>query len=207
MIKILLTGFEPFDGAPSNPSWDAVALVAEQWNDSEHELVTARIPVVFAEAGAMVGLLIAMHSPDIVIATGLANGRTAITPERVAINVEDARIADNAGDQPSDRPIAAAGPVAFWSGLPIKAIVRELDAAGIPARVSDSAGTYVCNSLMYQLMRAVDGTAIPAGFVHVPCSPELAEVSGEPSLELETIARGIRIAVDVTVAELQRRTL
>jgi pyroglutamyl-peptidase len=207
MTKILLTGFEPFDGAPSNPSWDAVARVADHWDGSEHELVTARIPVVFAEAGAMIGLLIALHEPDVIIATGLANGRDAITPERVAINVEDARIPDNAGDQPSDRPIASGGPVALWTGLPIKAIVRELDAAGIPARISDSAGTYVCNSLMYQLMQAVDGTAIAAGFVHVPCSPELAEPSGEPSLEVETIAQGIRIAVDVTVAELQRRTL
>ncbi|HEY4270323.1 MAG TPA: pyroglutamyl-peptidase I [Galbitalea sp.] len=206
MTKILLTGFEPFDDAPTNPSWDAVTMVAEQW-DGQDELVTARIPVVFAEAGAMMGLLITLHSPDIVIATGLANGRTAITPERVAINIEDARIADNAGDQPSDRPIDTAGPVARWSVLPIKAIVRELDDAGIPARVSDSAGTYVCNSLMYQLMSAVDGTAIVAGFVHVPSSPELAALHDEPSMELETIARGVRIAIDVTVAELQRRTL
>jgi pyroglutamyl-peptidase len=206
MTKILLTGFEPFDGAPSNPSWDAVTLVAQQW-DSPHDLVTARIPVVFAEAGAMMGLLIALHEPDVVVSTGLANGRSAITPERIAVNIEDARIADNAGDQPSDRPIDPAGPTALWSGLPIKAIVRELDAAGIPSRISDSAGTYVCNSLMYHLMGAVNGTAIAAGFVHVPCSPELAALSGEPSLELETIANGLRIAVDVTVAGLQGRTL
>lgn len=204
MTTVLLTGFEPFGGATSNSSWDAVSFVAACWDD-ETQLITAQLPVTFAGAGAAVRDLIAEHSPDVVVAVGLANGRAAITPERVAINVEDARIPDNAGEQPVDRPIIGEGPDAYFTGLPIKAIVDGMSAAGIPASVSNSAGSYVCNSLMYQLMREVEDTGIAAGFIHVPCSPELAAGTDQPFLEIGDIARGIEIAVRVTLADMSGR--
>jgi pyroglutamyl-peptidase len=202
VTTVLLTGFEPFAGAASNSSWDAVERVAQTW-DGEARLVIELLPVTFADAGPALRQLINRHSPDLVIAAGLANGRSAITPERVAINVEDARIPDNARDQPVDRLISASGPAAYWSGLPVKAIVSAISKAGIPAAVSDSAGTYVCNSLMYHLMDAVSGSGVPAGFIHVPSSPALAAGTSDPSLEIDDIARGLRIAVDVTLATLK----
>jgi pyroglutamyl-peptidase len=204
MTTVLLTGFEPFAGAASNSSWDAVERVAETWS-GEAELVIELLPVTFGGASTAMRELIARHSPDLIIAVGLADGRDAITPERVAINVEDARIPDNDGDQPVDRPVDAGGPAAYFSGLSVKEISEAIRDAGIPSRVSDTAGTYVCNSLMYSTMRAVDGTGVMAGFVHVPCSRELAEGTENPWLEVEEIARGLGIAVEVSLRELGRR--
>ena len=199
MMTVLLTGFEPFAGAASNSSWDAVERVAETWN-GEAELVIELLPVTFAGASASMRELIARHSPDLVIGVGLADGRDAVTPERVAINVEDARIPDNDGDQPVDRAIDASGPAAYFSGLPVKTIAAAIRDAGIPSRVSDSAGTYVCNSLMYSTLRAVQGTGVMAGFVHVPCSEELAAGTSVPWLAVEDIARALTIAVEVSLA-------
>jgi pyroglutamyl-peptidase len=204
MTTVLLTGFEPFAGAASNSSWDAVERVAETWT-GDAELVIELLPVTFAGASASMRELIVRHSPDLVIGVGLADGRDAITPERVAINVEDARIPDNDGDQPVDRAIDADGPAAYFSGLPVKQIADAMRAADIPSRVSDTAGTYVCNSLMYSTMRAVEGTSVMAGFIHVPCSPELAAGTSHPFLEIDDIARGLAIAIEVSLRELARR--
>jgi pyroglutamyl-peptidase len=203
MTTVLLTGFEPFAGAASNSSWDAVERVAETWN-CDAELVIELLPVTFAGASASLRELIARHAPDLVIAVGLADGRDAITPERVAINVEDARIPDNDGDQPVDRAIDAGGPAAYFSGLPVKEIADAIRVAGIPSRLSDTAGTYVCNSLMYSTMRAVAGTGVMAGFVHVPCSPELAAGTSHPFLETDDIAGGLKIAIRVSLEALER---
>ena len=204
MTTVLLTGFEPFAGAASNSSWDAVERVAQTWS-VDAELVIELLPVTFAGASASMRELIARHSPDLVIGTGLADGRAAITPERVAINLEDARIPDNAGDQPDSHAIDATGPAAYFSGLPVKAIAARIREAGIPSQVSDTAGTYVCNSLMYGTMRAVEGTDVMAGFIHVPCSPGLAAGTGNPWLEVEEIARGLVIAIEASLKELRRR--
>ena len=208
MTTVLLTGFEPFAGAACNPSWDAVERVAQtstaQTWSGDAELVIELLPVTFAGASAAMGELIAHHQPDLVIGVGLADGRAAITPERVAINLEDARIPDNAGDQPDSRAIDATGPAAYFSGLPVKAIAARIREAGIPSQVSDTAGTYVCNSLMYGTMRAVEGTDVMAGFIHVPCSPELAAGTGNPWLEIDEIARGLTIAIEVSLEELGR---
>lgn len=193
---ILLTGFEAFDGAASNSSGDAVALVASRWS-SPIRLVTAVLPVVFDAAPQLLGSLIAQHHPELVIATGLANGRPAITPERLAINLADARIPDNAGAQPLDEPVDEAGPAAYFSGLPVKAIVARLAAEGIPSTLSQTAGTFVCNAVMYSLMRTVAGTDVRAGFIHVPCSPELAVGTAHPSVPIETIARALELAIEV----------
>jgi len=201
MTTVLLTGFEPFAGAASNSSWDAVELVAEGWT-GDAELVIELLPVTFAGASAAMRQLIERHSPDLVIGVGLADGRDAVTPERVAINVEDARIPDNDGDQPVDRAVVFSGQTAYFSGLPVKAIAARIAEAGIPSRVSDSAGTYVCNSLMYSTMAAVVGTDVMAGFIHVPCSPELAAGTGKPSMPVEDIARALAIAVEVSLEAL-----
>jgi pyroglutamyl-peptidase len=203
MTTVLLTGFEPFAGAASNSSWDAVERVAETWS-GDAELVIELLPVTFAGASTSMRELIARHSPDLVIGVGLADGRDAITPERVAINVEDARIPDDDGDQPVDRAIDFGGAAAYFSGLPVKEIAAAIREAGIPSRVSDSAGTYVCNSLMYSTMRAVEGTDVMAGFIHVPCSPELAAGTSNPYLEVEDIARGLAIAIEVSLARRSR---
>jgi pyroglutamyl-peptidase len=204
MTTVLLTGFEPFAGAASNSSWDGVERVAETWS-GEAELVIELLPVTFAGASASIRELIARHSPDLVIGVGLADGRDAITPERVAMNLEDARIPDNDGDHPEDRAVDPDGPVAYISGLPVKEIAAAIREAGIPSRVSDTAGTYVCNSLMYSTMRAVEWTDVMAGFIHVPCSPELASGTDKPSLEINDVARGLRIAIEVSLEALGRR--
>lgn len=151
-------------------------------------LVVGRLPVEFGRASSVLASLIAAHSPDLVIAVGLAGDRAAITPERVAINVEDARIADNAGAQPSDRLIDPDGPDAHFTRLPVRAIVDAIAAAGIPASLSNSAGTFVCNSVMYRLL---ESTTVPAGFIHVP---------SEETMDVATIARGLEIAVRVAVS-------
>jgi pyroglutamyl-peptidase len=205
MTTVLLTGFEPFVGAASNSSWDAVERVAQAWS-GDAELVIELLPVTFAGASVLMRELIARHSPDLVIGVGLADGRDAVTPERVAINVEDARIPDNDGDQPDDRTIDPDGPAAYFSGLPVKEIAERIREAGIPSRVSDSAGTYVCNSLMYSTMQAVSGTGVMAGFVHVPCSPELAAGTGRAFLEVEEIARALTIAIEVSLEGLESQS-
>ena len=202
MATILLTGFEPFAGAESNSSWDAVERVAESWS-GEDDLVIELLPVTFRGAGRAMRELIAHHDPDVIIATGLANGRAAVTPERVAINVEDARIPDNAGYQPHDREIGMQA--AYFTGLPIRKIVERIREAGIPSEVSNTAGTYVCNSLMYQLMGEVEGAERVAGFIHVPNSPELAAGTDEPFLEVEDIARALTIAIEVSLEEVANR--
>jgi pyroglutamyl-peptidase len=204
MTTVLLTGFEPFAGAASNSSWDAVERVAETWS-GDAQLVIELLPVTFAGASASMRTLIDNHKPDLVIGVGLADGRAAITPERVAINLEDARIPDNAGDQPDSRGIDATGPAAYFSGLPVKAIAARIREAGIPSQISDTAGTYVCNSLMYSTLRAIEGTDVMAGFIHVPCSRELASGTGKPSLDIDDIARGLTIAIEVSLEELARR--
>ena len=188
MPTVLLTGFEPFDRAERNSSADAVAEVARTWS-REEQLVTATLPVEFGRASEVLAALIAEHSPDLVIAAGLADGRTAITPELVAINLENARIPDNAGAQPRGRAIDPDGPAARFSALPVREIVDAIATQSIPARVSLSAGAFVCNSLMYRLMAGVpEGTM--AGFVHVP---------SERDLSIHDIARGLTTAVAVSL--------
>jgi pyroglutamyl-peptidase len=185
----LLTGFAPFDGAALNSSWEAVTRVR-----GIPGLITAELPVEFGRASELLAELIAAHRPDVVIAVGLAGDRRTITPEKVAINVEDARIPDNAGAQPVDRPVVAGGPDAYFSGLPVAAIAEAVRAAGVPSEVSLSAGTFVCNSLMYRLMHEAPAGVV-AGFIHVP---------SEAVMDVDTIARGLEIAVATTVDNARR---
>lgn len=192
---MLLSGFEPFDGAPSNSSWDAVQQLASEWSGAA-SITTVVLPVEFGAAWEHLAAAIDEHAPDVVIAVGLADGRSAITPERVAVNLEDARIPDNAGAQPRDLAIVVDGPAAYFSGLPVTAIAEAIRAAGVAAEVSLSAGAYVCNDLMYRLMHAVghERPGLVAGFIHVPAAK---------AMPVETIAHGLSVAVAVSVQSFE----
>lgn len=200
MIRALLTGFEPFGGDATNPSGLAVRRVAASWNGPA-ELITAVLPVAFADAAEAVRGLIDEHAPDVVIATGLACGRAAVTPERVAINLMDARIRDNTGERPIDKPVAAAGPAAYFTTLPVKAIARDIRAGGIASDVSFTAGTFVCNQVFYAVMHhTVALSGVKAGFIHVPWSREHAPAEA-PALAMDDIARALEIAVRISIRD------
>ncbi|WP_435300100.1 pyroglutamyl-peptidase I [Timonella sp. A28] len=166
--RILLTGFEPFAGASRNPSQEAVELVAQSFTADNAELHTAVLAVEFAQAQEQLAELIEHIDPTIIVCVGVAGGRSAITPERVAINLADARIPDNSGAAPIDQPIVENAPAAYFTTLPVKKAVTEMNAQGIPASLSYTAGTYVCNAVMYAILHATAGTETRAGFLHVP---------------------------------------
>lgn len=169
---VLLTGFAPFDGAAVNESWEAVRRAAPLLEEEGLEVEIRELPVEFARAGSLLADAVRALRPRLVIAVGLAAGRTAITPERVAVNVRDARIPDNAGASPVDEPVVPGGPVGYFSTLPVKAMTAQLAESGVPGAVSQTAGTYVCNDVFYALQHLLatdDGLAgIRGGFVHVP---------------------------------------
>jgi pyroglutamyl-peptidase len=193
--SILLTGFEPFDRDTVNPSWE-VARALDGWVCEGAEVKAMQLPCVFGRAiEALDGAL--DEGPALVVALGLAGTRAEISPERVAINVDDARIPDNAGRLPIDVPVMAGAPAAYFSTLPIKAIVRDLRAAGVPASVSNTAGTFVCNhvffALMHRLATRPELAWTRGGFVHLPCLPEqAARLPGVPSMALATQVEGLR---------------
>lgn len=191
-IRVLFTGFEPFDGDTINPALEAVKVLdGRSWEDVE--FVGEAIPTSFARASIALRAAIEKHHPNIVICVGQAGGRAQITPERVAINVDDARISDNDGHQPIDELVIDEGPAAYWSTLPIKRLVQSLLEAGIPASVSNSAGTYVCNHLFYSLMHELATRYVDTrgGFVHIPFLPEQATHENSPSMSLDVIVKGL----------------
>ena len=197
--RILLTGFEPFGGDPVNPSLlIARALDGEVVAGARVEAV--ELPCVFHRALSALDEALAHTRPVLAVALGLAAGREGLSIERVAINVDDARIPDNAGAQPVDEPIAPGGPAAWFSTLPIKAMAAELNAAGVPASVSQTAGTFVCNHVFYGLQQRLVGTGVRSGFIHVPLLPEqAARYPGKPVLALEDQVRGVRLALQVAL--------
>ncbi|WP_332739414.1 pyroglutamyl-peptidase I [Hydrogenophaga sp.] len=192
--KILLTGFDAFGGATLNPSWLAVkALHGRQVLG--HTVVAAQLPTVFDASLKELNALLKKHRPALVVCVGQAGGRSALSLERVAINVNDAPIEDNAGAQPVDTAVKQGAPTAYFTSLPIKAMLAELHAEGVAAEVSQTAGTFVCNHVFYGLMHALatrrELKHTRGGFVHVPWLPE----QGNPSMPLEEIVRGLRLAV------------
>ena len=194
---VLVTGFEPFGGDLRTPSWDVCERLPGTIGGMRVEM--CRVPCEFRRAIEVVAQAIERHRPALVVALGLAAGRTHIGVERVAINVDDARIADNAGAQPSEEPVAAGGPPAYFSTLPAQAMVAAMRRAGVPAEVSNSAGTFVCNHLMYGVLHflAASGKRSRAGFIHVPSSEEMAlEKPGMPSMAVATMARGIEAGIE-----------
>ena len=181
VVRILVTGFEPFGGQSLNPSWE-VARALHGWTLEGAQITSVQLPCVFALALPALQQAMAQHRPDIVLALGQAEGRCDFSVERVAINVMDARIADNAGAQPIDVPVIAGGPAAYFSTLPIKSLVAGLKAAGFPASVSQTAGTFVCNQVFYALQHTLAGLGVHSGFVHLPLLPEQAAHWKGPSL-------------------------
>ncbi len=202
MKTVLVTGFDPFGGEAINPAWESVKRLADA-SSADYKIVVRQIPTVFDRSLEHLYAAIEETKPDLVLCIGQAGGRTDITVERVAINVNDARIPDNEGKQPIDTPVVQGGPAAYWSSLPIKAIVKELRENGVPASVSQTAGTFVCNHLFYGLMHAIatKHPSIRGGFIHIPYLPEqAARLSGQPSMAVETIVLGLRVAIDAALA-------
>lgn len=195
MQTVLLTGFEPFDQDLVNPSWEAVRQLNGVQLSADVQIVARLLPCAFATSEECLTQLIAELRPAMVIATGLGPGRSDISIERVAINVNDARIPDNLGEQPVDTAVVADGPAAYFSTLPIKAMVKAVREAGIAASVSQTAGTFVCNQVFYLLQHALAGTRIRSGFVHVPYLPEQVATTGQASMPLASIVEGLRVAV------------
>lgn len=198
---ILLTGFEPFGGAARNPSQDIVHALAGR-RVAGREIVGAVLPCVFGASRRQLLRLLRRHRPGLVVCLGVAAGRAAITPERVAINVDDARIPDNAGARPVDRPVVRGAPAAYWSKLPVKAIVAALRRRGIPAAVSQTAGTFVCNHVFFGLMHALRRRAARGGFIHVPAAVDRPGPR-RPGVPLAVQVRAITVAL--TVAARTRR--
>ena len=202
MRTVLLTGFEPFDQDTINPSWEAVRALDGRLQD-DIRIVARQLPCVFAQAPVRLKQLLEEFEPELVIAVGLGPGRSDVCIERVAINLNDARIPDNLGEQPIDTPVVPQGPAAYFTTLPLKAMVQALKAAGIAASVSHTAGTFVCNQVFYCLQHALAGSAVRSGFIHVPELPEQAARSGGPSMPLSTQIEGLRIALITALNTVQ----
>ena len=198
-MKVLVTGFEPFGGEKINPSWEAVNALPDEIEGTV--LVKRQLPVTFNGVRELLPRLIVKERPDVVILTGQAGGRPNITIERVAINVMDSTMADNEGFKPEDEPVFEGAPAAYFSTLSIKDIVKALREKKIPASVSNTAGTYVCNTAMFTALHtiAVAGMETKAGFIHVPFSHEQALDKPRPSMALETITRAIEVAVRTSI--------
>ena len=191
MKKILITGFEPFGEEQINPSWDAVCLLPSKIG--EYTLTKLLVPVVFGAAFETVINEAKKINPDVILCVGQAGGRSDITAELVAINLRHATISDNSGICPKDEPIDKEGKTAYFSTLPVRKIAKSIEDAGIPAKVSYTAGAYVCNDLLYTLLAKYENTDTKIGFIHVPYSTAQKK---EPSMDIEKIVTGLTIAIE-----------
>ena len=199
-MKVLLTAFDPFGGEKVNPALEAIKLVKN--NILGAEIVKLMLPTVFNKSIEILDEAIKKESPDIIICVGQAGGRFEVTPERVAINIDDARILDNEGNQPVDKKIFEGGEAAYFSTLPIKAIVAAINAINLPASISNSAGTFVCNHIMYGLLYLLGKkySNIIGGFIHVPYIPmQVVDKRNMPYMNLEDITRAIEAAIEASV--------
>ena len=191
MKKLLITGFDPFGGAEVNPSWQAVSRLPDQVGD--YVLRKLEIPTVFHHATQVVLEAAAQFLPDVILCVGQAGGRDSVTPERIAVNIRDARIPDNAGNQPRGEFVAPDGPAAYFATVPVEKMAQAIREAGIPATVSNSAGAFVCNDTLYGLLHTFAGSKVRCGFIHVPYIPE----QGQPNLALEQIVASLIAAIEV----------
>lgn len=189
--RLLITGFDPFGGASVNPAWEAVKLLPDTIGD--FMLCKLEIPTVFGLAAETVIARANEFHPDVILCIGQAGGRNAVTPERIGVNIRDARIPDNAGNQPSGERIASDGPAAYFSTVPVEEMAAAIRAAHIPGAVSNSAGAFVCNDTLYSLLHHYAGTHVKVGFIHVPYLPE----QGTPSLPLERTVAALTAAIEV----------
>lgn len=190
MKKLLITGFDPFGGETVNPSWEAVKLLPEQIGD--YVLCKLQVPTVFGLAAQMVLEKAREVQPDMILCIGQAGGRSAITPERIAVNIRDAKIPDNTGNQPRDAFVAEDGPAGYFATVPVEKMVEGIAALQIPAMVSNSAGAFVCNDLFYSLLHHFADSAVRVGFIHIPYLPQ----QGMPSLPLEASVAALSAAID-----------
>ncbi|WP_037576278.1 pyroglutamyl-peptidase I [Phaeacidiphilus oryzae] len=199
---ILLTGFAPFGGETVNPSWEAVRLLGET-----EGFAAVQLRCEFGAALDDLRAAVDAHDPDLVLAVGQAGGRNQVTVERVAVNVDDARIPDNAGRQPIDEPVVAGGPAAYFSTLPVKACVAAARRAGVPAAVSNTAGTFVCNHVAYGLAHliATERPEMRGGFVHLPYAPEQVLDREAPSLAVPEAAKALRAIAEAARAGAEIR--
>jgi pyroglutamyl-peptidase len=200
-MTVLVTGFAPFGGATVNPSWQAARRL-DGWTHAGGTVAAREIPCVFGEAIDALRALIESLAPEAVILTGQAGGRPDFSVERIAVNLDDANETDNAGARPIDVAIVPGGPAAYFASIPVKPIVAALRSAGLPASISLSAGSFVCNHLFYGVchLRATRFGTMKVGFIHVPYSPEQGAVHpGAPTMAIETITEGLRIAVQTTL--------
>lgn len=189
MPRLLITGFDAFGGENINPSWLAVEKLPPRIGD--HMLCKLAIPTVFGEAARMVLEAAEEFQPDVILCVGLAGGRDAVTPERIAVNIRDARIPDNAGSQPRGEFVVPGAPAAYFATVPVEKMAQAVRDAQVPGAVSNTAGTYVCNDVMYTLLHRYAGTAVKVGFIHVPYLPE----QGSPSLPLEETVKALHAAI------------
>lgn len=189
--QLLITGFDAFGEGKINPSWEAVKLLPDTIGD--FELCKLEIPTVFGLAAETVIKKAEEFHPDVILCVGQAGGRDAVTPERIAVNIRDARIPDNAGNQPDGQRIAEDGPAAYFATVPVKEMAAAIHAAQIPGAVSNSAGAFVCNDTLYSLLHHYAGTSVKVGFIHVPYLPE----QGSPSLPLDRTAQALTAAIEV----------
>ena len=199
-MKILITGFDPFGGENINPALEAVKKLPDTILNSE--IIKLEIPTVFRKSLETIEENIIKHKPDVVISVGQAGGRFGGTPERVAINIDDARIKDNEGNQPIDISIFEDGEAAYFSNLPIKAMVKEMMDNGIPASVSNTAGTFVCNHVMYGVLYMIHKkyTGKKGGFIHVPYIPsQVVTKPNTPAMSLDDIAKGLELCIKAAV--------
>lgn len=204
-MKILVTAFDPFGGESINPALEAVKLMKDKIDGAE--IVKLEIPTVFRKSIDKVAEAIVKENPDVVLSIGQAGGRFEVTPERVGINVDDARIPDNEGNQPIDVPIYEDGAPAYFTTLPVKAMVEAIREAGLPSSLSNSAGTFVCNHIMYGVLYQIEkmGKNIRAGFIHVPFIPEQVarRPAPAPCMSMVDIAKALEAAVSAIVKNEQ----
>ncbi|MGO4504184.1 MULTISPECIES: pyroglutamyl-peptidase I [unclassified Dyella] len=200
--RILLTGFTPFGNEDINPSWEAVRALDGK-HIAGHRVVARLLPTAFADSQRELALAIDEVQPKLLLGVGQAGGRSRLSIERIAINVQDARIADNAGAQPIDMAIVEDGPAAYFSTLPIKAMLKALLAEGLPAEVSNTAGTFVCNHVAYLMLHlAEQHRGLRAGFIHIPYLPsQAARFPNAPSMSKDDVVRALSIALEVAATQ------
>lgn len=199
-MKLLVTGFDPFGGESTNPALEAVKQLPDEISGAE--IIKLEIPTVFNKSKEVVQEAMIKHQPDVVVNVGQAGGRFSVTPERVAINVDDARIPDNEGNQPIDEVIQEDGQAAYFTQLPVKAMVASMKEAGLPGAVSNTAGTFVCNHIMYQVQYMIDKEFpnVKGGFIHVPFIPsQVVDKPNQPSMSLKDIVRSLEKSLEAIV--------
>ena len=194
MKHLLITGFDPFGGSTVNPSWEAVSRLPDVIGT--YRLTKLQIPTVFGLAADTVVAAADTDTPDVILCVGQAGGRDAVTPERIAVNIASAQIPDNRGNQPAEVPIIPGGPDGIFATVPVRAMADAITAAGLPGKISNTAGTFVCNDTLYRLLHHYAGSSTHVGFIHVPYLPHQAE-AGAPGMELLDIIAALTVAIEV----------